>query len=342
LYSDGGFGAHGASLSVGSPLGEGDYSAGYNVELLIGQRAENFGGNADDDFLLKNANIGMNLPFGNGVDLTLGLWDTIVGYEVEASASNPNVTRSYGYGLEPFTHTGLLASTELMEGLNLSAGLTNGFDSTAANNNDTNDGAAQLGYVAGLEYTLPDSLGFLAGNSIYVGYADGNNEDNDSGDFRNTNADDDSLLYIGASINTPIEGLSLGVAYDDRQFASGGEGEATAIYAVYSLSDSTSVALRYDMGNVDGSGVVIVPGETPLMGAEDNAEMLTLTINHQLWDNLTTRLELGWENGAGEFGTAQLVNSGFGARDSAEGGTYGAGNGSGSSSFFAINAFYAF
>ena len=340
LYSDGGdFGAHGASLSVGSPLGEGNYSAGYNVELLIGQRAENFGLNADDDFLLKNANIGMNLPVGNGVDLTLGLWDTIVGYEVEASASNPNVTRSYGYGLEPFTHTGLLASTELMDGLSVSAGLTNGFDSTGANNNDGN--GTELGYVAGVEYTLPDSLGFLAGNSIFVGFADGNNEDNARDDWRGTNADDDELFYIGASINTPIEGLSLGVSYDDRQYGSGGEAEATAIYAVYSLSDSTSVALRYDMGTVDGKGIVLNP-TTGLEGAEDSADMLTLTVNHQLWENLTTRLELGWENGAGAFGTAQLVGSGFGSRDNNGGGTYGAGNGSGSSSFFALNAFYAF
>jgi hypothetical protein len=335
LYSDGGdFGANGASLSVGSPLGEGDYSAGYNVELLIGQRAENFGLIADKDFLLKNANIGMNLPFGNGVDLTLGLFDTIVGYEVEASASNPNVTRSYGYGLEPFTHTGLLASTELMDGLSVSAALTNGFDSTGPNNNDGN--GTELGYVAGVEYTLPDSLGFLAGNSIFVGFADGNNDDNDLSDG-STATDDDELFYIGASINTPIEGLSLGVAYDDRQYAGGWEADATAIYAVYSLSDSTSVSLRYDMGEIDGSDVNL---------PTDSADMLTLTINHQLWENLTTRLELGWENGAGVFGTQQLVGNGFGARDfntfTNEDGDVVRTSGAGSSSFFALNAFYAF
>ena len=336
LYSDGGdFGAHGASLSVGSPLGEGDYSAGYNVELLIGQRAENFGLIADKDFLLKNANIGMNLPFGNGVDLTLGLFDTIVGYEVEASASNPNVTRSYGYGLEPFTHTGLLASTELMDGLSVSAALTNGFDSTGPNNNDGN--GTELGYVAGVEYTLPDSLGFLAGNSIFVGFADGNNDDNVLSDGSTTATDDDELFYIGASINTPIEGLSLGVAYDDRQYAGGGEADATAIYAVYSLSDSTSVSLRYDMGEIDGSDVDL---------PTDSADMLTLTINHQLWENLTTRLELGWENGAGVFATQQLVGNGFGARDfntfRNEAGEVIGTSGAGSSSFFALNAFYAF
>ena len=78
LYGDQGFVANGASLAIGSPLGEGDYSAGYNVELLLGQRASNFSGEADD-FHIKNANIGLNVPFGNGIDLTVGLFDTIVG-----------------------------------------------------------------------------------------------------------------------------------------------------------------------------------------------------------------------------------------------------------------------
>ena len=108
MHGDGAFEANGASLEIGSPLGEGDYSASYNVGLLFGGRAQAFAGS---DQTLKTANIGMNLPFGNGVDLTLGLFDTTVGYEVEASASNPNVFRSYGYAQEPLTHTGLLAAT---------------------------------------------------------------------------------------------------------------------------------------------------------------------------------------------------------------------------------------
>ncbi|MED5454212.1 MAG: hypothetical protein VX961_06765, partial [Verrucomicrobiota bacterium] len=39
LYGDDGFNANGASLSIGSPLGGEGYAAGYNVELLLGQRA---------------------------------------------------------------------------------------------------------------------------------------------------------------------------------------------------------------------------------------------------------------------------------------------------------------
>ena len=114
MHNDGAFEANGASLEIGSPLGEGDYSASYNVGLLFGNRAGAFAGDGGDQ-LLKTANIGMNLPFGNGIDLTLGLFDTTVGYEVEASASNPNVMRSFGYAQEPKTHTGLLAETEITE-----------------------------------------------------------------------------------------------------------------------------------------------------------------------------------------------------------------------------------
>ena len=39
-----GFVANGASLAISSPLGEGDYSAGFNVGLLLGGRADVFGG----------------------------------------------------------------------------------------------------------------------------------------------------------------------------------------------------------------------------------------------------------------------------------------------------------
>ena len=64
MHNDGGFEANGASLSIGSPLGEGDYGAGYNVELLLGARAGAFARDGSD-YHLKNANIGLNVPVGN-------------------------------------------------------------------------------------------------------------------------------------------------------------------------------------------------------------------------------------------------------------------------------------
>ena len=288
LYGDDGFHANGASLSLSSPLGGEGYSAGYNVELLLGQRAADFSGEGDD-FHIKNANIGMSLPVGNGIDLTLGLFDTIVGYEVEASASNPNVDRSYGYDLEPFTHTGLLASTQLMDNISVSLGLANAFDSTAGLHNGDQDGS--FAFLGGIEIIAPDNLGPLSGSSVYVGYTDG--------------ADDvDSLFYVGASAETPIEGLSLGLAYDDRESALG-DAEALAFYAVYGLSETMSLGLRYDT----------LEDDRDWAWKGDTRSQLTATLGISLWENLLTRVELNAEEGN---------------------------RATGSSTGFAVNAFYAF
>ena len=277
-FGDQGFVANGASLAISSPLGEGDYSAGFNVDLLLGNRADAFG-SAGDGFLIKNANIGLNVPFGNGIDLTVGLFDSIVGYETEASASNPNVSRSYGYGLGPLTHTGALASTSLTDGLNFSFGVANSFGSTLGNTaDDLADG--NLTYMVGVEATVPDNLGFLAGSTVYVGYVDG-------AVSGRSNDDEDSHLYVGASVASPIEGVSLGVAYDDRtQHGAASDSDAVALYAVWDVSDGVSLAGRYDTIDRDG----------------DSSSMWTATLGYSIWDNVLTRLEYNIESGHKERG----------------------------------------
>ena len=331
MHNDGAFEANGASLEIGSPLGEGDYSASYNVGLLFGGRAQAFAGS---DQTLKTANIGMNLPFGNGVDLTLGLFDTTVGYEVEASASNPNVMRSFGYNQEPLTHTGLMAATSLTDGLDVSLALTNGFDSS----NGDNDGGGQLGYVLGAELAVPDSLGFLGGSSLYVGYVNGNDDGNQHTwddastadvDESGYNGDDNTLLYIGATINTPIDGVAIGVAYDDRVWETANgrtESDSVALYATYSLSEDASLSVRYDNGTAEFGG------------AEDSFENLALTLDYSIWENVLTRFEMGWESGIGALGR-NAVTSGARPSTNADGGVY---DGHGNSSYFALNAFYSF
>ena len=332
MHGDGAFEANGASLEIGSPLGEGDYSASYNVGLLFGGRAQAFAGS---DQTLKTANLGMNLPFGNGVDLTLGLFDTTVGYEVEASASNPNVMRSYGYAQEPLTHTGLLAATEITEGLSVSLAIVDGFDDNVAQTGDSS-GHSDFGYVLGAALTVPDSLGFLGGSSLYVGYVDGK----DAGNFGlfNTGAADadgnpiqapnveNELLYIGASVNTPIEGVAIGIAYDDRQWGNHFDSDSVALYATYSLSEDASLSVRYDNGTAEFGG------------AEDSFENLALTLDYSIWENVLTRFEMGWESGVGALGL-NAVTGGARPSTSADGGVY---DGHGNSSYFALNAFYSF
>ena len=72
----------------------------------------------------------LRAPAGNGLDLKLGVWDTIIGYETFDSGNNPNYTRSYGFTIEPTTHTGLLATYQLNEMFGLAAGIANTFGPT--------------------------------------------------------------------------------------------------------------------------------------------------------------------------------------------------------------------
>jgi len=287
LNNEDGFFANGASLAIGSPLGEGDYSAGYNVELLLGNRADAFSPNSDG-LHIKNANIGLNLPFGNGVDLTVGLFDTIVGYEVEASAANPNVHRSYGYGLEPLTHTGVLASTSLTDSVNVSFGLANAFDSTTDANGSIL-GEGNFAYMVGLEATAPESLGFLSGSTVYVGYVNG-------AEAIQPNDNDKKLLYVGASMASPIEGVSLGVAYDDVEDSDPAhDADAVAVYAVWDISDGVSLAARYDTIDQDN----------------DTRSMWTATLGYSIWDNVLTRLEYNYETGDGRVSDPRGDSSAF-------------------------------
>ena len=39
-------------------------------------------------------------------------FDTIVGYESTTAGNNPNYSKSYGYNIEPTTHTGILGNLQ--------------------------------------------------------------------------------------------------------------------------------------------------------------------------------------------------------------------------------------
>ena len=103
----------------------------------------------------------------------------------------------------------------------------------------------------------------MTGSTRYVGYVNGNDEGNPNGavsddDVAGVRGDDNTLLYIGATINTPIEGVAVGVAYDDRVWETcivHQESDSVGVYAAYSLSDDVSISARYDIGTIEGSGI---------------------------------------------------------------------------------------
>ena len=186
-----------------------------------------------------------------------------------------------------------------MDNVSVSLGLANAFDSTADLHNNDQDGS--FAFLGGIEITAPDNLGPLSGSSVYIGYADGADSD-------------DTLFYVGASAETPIEGLSLGIAYDDRE-AAHGDANALAIYAVYGLSETLTLGLRYDTLEDEGFQQTEINNKMVSAWDGDTRSQLAVTLGISLWENLLTRVELNAEEGN---------------RDG------------GSSTGFAVNAFYAF
>jgi len=125
-----GFNLNVVDITLEKPLDEANWSAGYKVELWFGPNASVIGNNivagaSGNDVSLKQAYVALRAPVGNGIDIKIGTFDTIIGYEVANAGSNPNYTRSYGYSMEPIRHSGVLASYQVSKATSFSTGGAN-------------------------------------------------------------------------------------------------------------------------------------------------------------------------------------------------------------------------
>src|SRR5256714_5301750 len=130
-----GFNLDVVKLTIEHPIDPADvWSAGYKVDLIAGPDANSLGTQSifgsgshatPGDFGVKQAYVALHAPVGNGLDFKLGVWDTIIGYEVFEAGNNPNFTRSYGYTMEPTTHTGVQVSYQFCEFFSANFGIAN-------------------------------------------------------------------------------------------------------------------------------------------------------------------------------------------------------------------------
>ena len=71
-------------LTLSSAQGAGEYATGYTVGMWIGPDDQH----TDENFSLTQANIDLRLPVGTGIDLKVGYFGTVVGYEVYEYTDN--------------------------------------------------------------------------------------------------------------------------------------------------------------------------------------------------------------------------------------------------------------
>ncbi len=186
--------------------------------------------------------------------LTMGRFNTYLGYEVISPAANFNYSTSYLFSYGPFSHVGLKADFALSDDFSLMLAFMNATDT---NNNMTGDYAlgAQLGYSG-------QFLNFYYDSGVKLGF---------------------EIDYTGGFDLSDSFFLGINAAYQDND----GLGfYGAALYPQLATSDSFTIGLRgeyfEEMGDYGAIGT----------GLEDTSVLaLTLTGSYSI-ENLTIKPEL--------------------------------------------------
>ncbi len=309
-------------LRIDKPLDEGDWAAGYRADFWFGPDANSLGtasvfsnnGHSafagPSDFGIRQAYVALRAPVGTGLDLKVGVFDSIIGYESIEAGNDPNFTRSYGHSIEPQTETGVLASYRFCDFFSASAGVA---DTVGPAINDRAFAPVGVGvmsepesyktYMASVALTAPDSWGFLSGSTLYAGFVNGFN---DSANMQNTinavyfpapgKAVSVSSYYVGATVATPVTGLRAGVSFDYLDIHPlNNDDYSFAGYLSYQATEKLSFHGRAEYFK-DNAHVLFNP--TGGLGAAGKAEVLSLTgtIQYDLWKNVISRLEIRWDH----------------------------------------------
>jgi hypothetical protein len=333
-----GFNLDVVQLRIEKPLDEAEWAAGYRVDLWAGPDANTLNTQSSlghGDFAIRQAYVVLRTPVGNGIDWKVGVFDSIIGYESVESPNNPNYTRSYGHSIEPQTHTGILASYRFSDMVSASIGVANTMGpviNSRATSGSVADGSNPYAesyktYMASIAVTAPDTMGALAGSTLYGGVVNGyNNSIVGSGlGAPELNA------YVGATVATPVTGLRAGAAWDivsvnttpNSGVLAGtkteGEIWSLALYASYQATEKLSLHARgeYATGDIDNPPALaglpgpIAPGTLGGDLLNNGIYAVTLTAQYDLWKNVLSRLEFRWDHS--EHGRA------FGGVDEATG-----------------------
>ncbi len=299
-----GFNLNVVKLTLEKPIDVADvWAAGYKVDLLFGPDANTFftqSSGITGDFGIKQAYVALHAPVGNGLDFKLGVWDTVIGYEVFESPNNPNFTRSYGFAMEPTTHTGLLASYQFCDFFSANVGVANTFGPTINGKASPPFGPKAESfktYMGAFTLTAPTNSGVLAGSTLTAGVINGFNQ------F----VGNETSWYVGATLNTPVTGLKVGFAFDDLDVHDvSGENWVVGTYVAFQATEKLGLYARAEYMKNRGNeklftssisdGDPLDPTFVTSDLAPDQVLGLTGTVQYDLWKNVLSRLEVRWDH----------------------------------------------
>lgn len=219
--------------------------------------------------------------------LTLGNFNTFLGYEVISPAVNFHYSTSYMFSWGPFSHTGIKGNLEFGDGMNVMLAIMNPTDLTEFNPVNTYTIGAQLGKSG--------DAGGVYLNLLY-GDQDGKLDADVDGDGTTSMGnlfqvdltggwDLSETFYLGinATYNQTSAGEVVnGNSVDDLD-GDPGSFMGVALYPKLALSESTAIGLRFEYFSIKNDYIELFSLDE---NGDGNVIDLTLSLNHSI-GNLT-------------------------------------------------------
>ena len=286
-----------------------DSRAGFHLDYVYGAVANAQRGNVTsdgDDTLIYTAYVSYLADIGNGVNFDFGRVGTLLGAEVLQTGDNFNVTRGIVYGLQPITHTGLIASTDFGGGWGGAIGVVNDLYSDSIT-----DTSSQKVVTGQLSWT---------GDSVYAGFSAIYGRDDSlvtAGGAAPCFPQGDCQLGVFDVLVTADLSDTVSVWLNADYLVNNGddqseEGSAYGIAAAgrVALNERAGLSARFEYINLDEDFQAAAAG-TPAAGLDEFDQFsITGTYDYTLTNNLTVRAEIRYddaetpifagENGAGE------------------------------------------
>jgi hypothetical protein len=277
-----------------------EWGAGYKIDLLFGPDAVAYATQSTgvgNDFAVKQAYVDLKAPVANGLEFKMGVWDTILGYEVFESTLNPNVTKSYGYTIEPATFTGVQALYNISEFISVTGGIADALSSTINKRSNPPQAESYKAYLGDLSLTAPSTWGWFGGSTLYGAVVNGFAPSSTA--FPPGTGANQTSVYVGGTMMTPLKALKVGAAYDyasvGRQTVAGAPvrasyANAIGLYANYQATKKLAINGRGEwFTQSPASGGPALPSKIL---------SLTATAQYDLWKNVLSRLEFRWDHQA--------------------------------------------
>jgi hypothetical protein len=196
--------------------------------------------------------------------LTLGNFNTFLGYEVISPVANFNYTTSYMFSYGPFSHTGIKADIAVSDDVSIMLGVLNSTDMTEFQ-------PLEDDYMFGAQVGLfGQYINYLGGGTAGVSQIDFTGGINITDSF-----------YLGLNATSYSDD-------NDVEFS------GVALYPQYSFSDSFALGARYEAFSEDGLGAI-----GSVSGEGDNTSF-TITGSYTS-GNMIIKPELRLDTASGQF-----------------------------------------